>query len=152
MLNDSLYSSDKMDWGTPIFLFKKLNNYFNFTLDPCCSNENKKCEKYYTIEQDGLNQNWSNEIVFMNPPYGREMKNWIKKAYLESLKGATVVCLVPSRTDTKWFHDYVYGKSDIVFLNKRLQFEGSDNKAPFPSMLIIYNSNVEIDIDVLKSV
>ncbi len=152
MLNDSLYSSEKMDWGTPQKLFDKLNNYFGFTLDPCSSDENKKCEKHYTIIDDGLSKDWSNDVVFMNPPYGRIMKEWIKKAYEESLKGATVVCLVPSRTDVKWFHNYVYGKADIVFLNKRLEFEGSDNKAPFPSMLVIYNSNKKIDINVLKVV
>lgn len=152
MLNNSLYSSDKMDWGTPQKLFNKLNLYFNFTLDPCCSEVNKKCDKYFTIEDNGLIQDWSKDVVWMNPPYGREMKDWIKKAYDESLKGATVVCLVPSRTDTRWFHDYVYEKSDIVFLNKRLDFAGSTNKAPFPSMLVIYNSNKEINIDILKQV
>jgi phage N-6-adenine-methyltransferase len=152
LLNESLYSSEKMDWGTPQKLFDRLNHYFGFTLDPCSSEENKKCNKNYTIENDGLLKDWSKDIVFMNPPYGRIMKDWIKKAYEESLKGATVVCLVPSRTDVKWFHDYAYGKADIVFLNKRLEFEGSNNKAPFPSMLIIYNSNREIDIDYLKKV
>lgn len=141
-----------MDWGTPQYLFDKLNDYFGFTLDPCSSDENKKCNKHYTLEDDGLTKDWSNDVVFMNPPYGRIMKDWIKKAYEESLKGATVVCLVPSRTDVKWFHEYVYGKSDIVFLNKRLEFEGSSNKAPFPSMLIIYNSNKEVDVDFLKQV
>lgn len=152
MLNDSLYSSEKMDWGTPKKLFDKLNNYFGFTLDPCSSDENKKCEKHYTVHDDGLTKDWSKDIVFMNPPYGRIMSDWIKKAYEESLKGSTIVCLVPSRTDVKWFHNYVYGKSDIVFLDKRLEFEGSNNKAPFPSMLVIYNSNKYIDVDYLKKV
>lgn len=152
MLNDSIYSSDKMDWGTPNKLFERLNNYFNFTLDPCSSHENKKCEKNFTIEDDGLQQDWSQDVVFMNPPYGNMLKDWVQKAYEESLKGATVVCLVPSRTDVRWFHDWCYGKGELVFLNRRLAFEGSNNKAPFPSMLVIYNSNKPIDVEILKIV
>lgn len=152
MLNESAYMSEKMDWGTPIKLFDRLNQYFKFTLDPCCSEENKKCDKYYTVKENGLIQDWGKNIVWMNPPYGKELKFWMEKAYNESLKGATVVCLVPSRTDTQWFHNWAYGKGDLVFLNRRLDFEGSTNKAPFPSMLVIYNSNKKVDIEYLKQV
>ena len=134
------YSSKSNEWATPKDLFEKLNKEFNFTLDPCATKENAKCDKYYTIEDDGLIQDWSNDIVFMNPPYGREIKYWVQKAYEESLKGAKVVCLIPSRTDTTYWHDYIFGKaSDIRFLKGRLKFGESKNSAPFPSAIIVFN-------------
>lgn len=133
------YSSKTNEWATPQYLFDELDREFNFTLDPCCTDENAKCEKYFTIEDDGLMQDWSNEIVFVNPPYGREIKHWVRKAYEESLKGATVVCLIPSRTDTTYWHDYIFGKaSDIRFLKGRLKFGDSKNSAPFPSAIVVY--------------
>lgn len=136
---DVHYSSKTNDWSTPQAFFDELNKEFNFTLDPCATNENAKCNKYFTVEDDGLKQDWSNDVVFMNPPYGREIKYWVKKAYEESLKGATVVCLIPSRTDTAYWHDYIFGKADdIRFLRGRLKFGDSKNPAPFPSAIIIY--------------
>ena len=133
------YSSKSNEWATPQNLFDELNDEFNFTLDPCATDENAKCSKYFTIEDDGLNKDWSNDVVFMNPPYGREIKKWIKKAYEESLNGATVVCLIPARTDTTYWHDFIFGKAnDIRFLKGRLKFGNSKNSAPFPSAIVVY--------------
>ena len=136
---DVHYSSKTNEWSTPQDFFDELDKEFNFTLDPCATSENAKCTKYFTVEDDGLKQDWSNDIVFMNPPYGRDIKYWIKKAYEESLNGATVVCLIPSRTDTAYWHNYIFGKADdIRFIKGRLKFGGSKNPAPFPSAIIIY--------------
>ena len=136
---DVHYSSKTNEWSTPQDFFDELDKEFNFTLDPCSTSENAKCAKYFTVEDDGLKQDWSNDVMFMNPPYGREIKHWIKKAYEEHIKGATVVCLIPSRTDTTYWHDYIFGKaSDIRFLRGRLKFGDSKNSAPFPSAVIIY--------------
>lgn len=133
------YSSKSNEWATPQNLFDELDDEFNFTLDPCATDENAKCSKYFTIEDDGLSKDWSNEVVFMNPPYGREIKKWIKKAYEESLNGATVVCLIPARTDTTYWHDFIFGKAnDIRFLRGRLKFGNSKNSAPFPSAIVVY--------------
>ncbi|PTK77163.1 adenine methyltransferase [Staphylococcus haemolyticus] len=133
------YSSKTNEWATPQNLFDELDDEFNFTLDPCATDENTKCSNYFTIEDDGLSKDWSNEVVFMNPPYGREIKKWIKKAYEESLNGATVVCLIPARTDTTYWHDYIFGKADdIRFLKGRLKFGDSKNSAPFPSAIVVY--------------
>ena len=136
---DVHYSSKTNEWSTPQAFFDELNKEFNFTLDPCATSENAKCTKYFTVEDDGLKQDWSKDTVFMNPPYGREIKRWIKKAYEESQKGATIVCLIPSRTDTAYWHNYIFGKADdIRFIKGRLKFGGSKNPAPFPSAIIIY--------------
>ena len=136
---DVHYSSKTNEWSTPQAFFDELNKEFNFTLDPCATSENSKCNKYFTVEDDGLKQDWSKDTVFMNPPYGREIKYWVQKAYEESLKGATVVCLIPARTDTAYWHDYIFGKADdIRFLRGRLKFGDSKNPAPFPSAIIIY--------------
>lgn len=133
------YSSKSNEWATPQNLFDELNEEFNFTLDPCATDENAKCSKYFTIEGDGLSKDWSNNVVFMNPPYGREIKKWIKKAYEESLNGATVVCLIPARTDTTYWHDFIFDKAnDIRFLRGRLKFGNSKNSAPFPSAIVVY--------------
>lgn len=133
------YSSKSNEWATPLYLFDELDRDFNFTLDPCATDENAKCDKYFTIEDDGLIQDWSNEIVFMNPPYGRGIKHWIKKAYESHLQGATVVCLIPARTDTTYWHDYIFNKAtDIRFLRGRVKFGDSKNSAPFPSAIVVY--------------
>ncbi|MDO0986996.1 phage N-6-adenine-methyltransferase [Staphylococcus haemolyticus] len=133
------YSSKSNEWATPQNLFDELNNEFNFTLDPCATDENAKCSKYFTIEDDGLSKDWSNDVVFMNPPYGREIKKWVKKAYEENLKGATIVCLIPARTDTTYWHDFIFDKADdIRFLRGRLKFGNSKNSAPFPSAIVVY--------------
>lgn len=133
------FSSKSNEWTTPQYLFDELNDEFNFTLDPCATDENAKCSKYFTIEDDGLSKDWSNDVVFMNPPYGREIKKWIKKAYEESLNGAIVVCLIPARTDTTYWHDFIFDKADdIRFLKGRLKFGNGKNSAPFPSSIVVY--------------
>jgi len=138
MDTEVMFSSKTNEWETPQWLFDKLDKQYNFVLDPCATNENHKCKCWYGEWENGLIQNWTKYgTVFMNPPYGREIGKWIKKAYEESLKGATVVCLLPARTDTKWFHDYIYGKAKIEFIKGRLKFGRSENSAPFPSMIVI---------------
>ena len=136
------YSSKSNEWATPMILFNELNKEFDFTLDPCSTHENAKCKKHFTIKENGLKRSWSKETVFMNPPYGREIKKWIEKAYKESLKGTTVVCLIPARTDTTYWHDFIFGKADdIRFLRGRLKFGNSKNSAPFPSAIVIYRGS-----------
>lgn len=142
MNTDLMFSSKTDDWDTPQNFFDSLNLEFNFNLDPCASAENHKCDRFFTEADDGLKQDWGGNTVFCNPPYGRNMTGkWIQKAYEESQKPNTVcVCLVPSRTDTRWFHDYVLGKSEIRFVKGRLKFGAGVNSAPFPSMVVIYRS------------
>ena len=127
-------------WATPQDFFDKYNNIYKFETDVCATPENAKCAKYYTKEQNGLEQNWAGKC-WMNPPYGREIKEWMKKAYESSLNGATVVCLVPARTDTAWWHDYSV-KGNIEFIRGRLKFGGSKNSAPFPSAIVIFNGKL----------
>lgn len=140
-MNTNLMFSSKTDlWSTPQDFFDKLNKEFNFNLDPCSTHENAKCEKHFTIVEDGLKQNWGGHTVFCNPPYGRELRKWVEKAYKESKKENTkVVMLIPARTDTSYFHDYIYGKAkEIRFIRGRLKFGECKNAAPFPSMVIIF--------------
>lgn len=139
MNTDVMFSSKRMDWGTPQKFFDELDGEFHFTLDPCASDENAKCKHYYTKEDDGLVQDWSGETVFCNPPYGRELPKWIEKCYHEGQKeNTTVVMLIPARTDTRAFHDYIYHKAEIRFVKGRLKFGDGKNSAPFPSMVVVY--------------
>ena len=138
MINKALFSSDKEEWETPQDLFDTLNAEFNFTVDVCALPCNAKCKKYYTPEKNGLLQNWDNEIAWCNPPYGKTVSEWVKKA---SQSKNTVVMLLPARTDTKWFHEYIYNKSEIRFLKGRLKFGGAQNSAPFPSMIVIFRGD-----------
>lgn len=133
-----MFRSTTDQWATPQTFFDKINKEFNFTLDPCADSTNHKCPLYYTKEQNGLLQNWGGHTVFCNPPYGRAIKDWIVKAYEEAQKPNTiVVLLIPARTDTTYFHDYIYQKHEIRFIRGRLKFGDSKNAAPFPSMLVI---------------
>jgi phage N-6-adenine-methyltransferase len=137
-----MFSSEKMDWTTPKELFKKLDDEFNFTLDPASTHKNALCKKHYTFEDDGLKQDWGGETVYCNPPYGREVKHWVKKCFEESLKdNTTVVLLIFARTDTKYFHDYIYGKAELRFIKGRLKFGNCKNAAPFPSMIVVFKNN-----------
>lgn len=137
-----LLSSNSNEWETPQDFFDRLDKEFNFTLDPCATHDNYKCAKYYTIKEDGLIQDWSQDTVFMNPPYGRGIKHWIRKAYEESLKGATVVCLIPARTDTLYWHDYIFNKaSEVRFIKGRIRFGDSNENAPFPSAVVIFQED-----------
>lgn len=138
-MNDCMYSSKKTDWSTPQDLFDRLDTEFHFTLDPCADETNHKCDLFFTKEDDGLKQSWKGHTVFCNPPYGRTLKKWVKKAYTESRdKDTMVVMLIPSRTDTEYFHDYIYGKAEIRFIRGRIKFLGGVHTAPFPSMIVIY--------------
>ena len=136
-MNNELMFSSKTDlWATPQDFFDKYNAKYGFQLDVCATKENAKCSRYFTIDDDGLSQEW-NGICWMNPPYGRNIKHWVKKAYESSLNGATVVCLLPARTDTAWWHDYCI-KGQIEFIRGRLKFGGSKNSAPFPSAVVTF--------------
>lgn len=137
-MNKALFSTGKNDWATPIDFFEKLNKEFNFTLDPCADEFNHKCDKYYTIEENGLSKSWKDEIVFVNPPYSaKEQNEWVKKCYEES-RHATVVMLIPARTDTERFHKYILPNAEIRFIKGRLKFGNSKDSAPFPSMVVIF--------------
>lgn len=132
-----LFSKRSDEWATPQDFFDKLNTRWVFTLDPCATKENAKCPKFYTMADDGLTKSWAGETVFMNPPYSK-ISLWIEKAYREGLRAGTyVVCLLPSRTDTKWFHEYAL-KGRIEFIRGRLRFGGSKNAAPFPSIIVAF--------------
>ena len=137
-----MFSSATDNWSTPQDFFDKLNDEFHFTLDVCADENNHKCEHYYTKEIDGLSRPWIG-TVWCNPPYGRKIGEWVRRAYISSQIGsATVVMLLPARTDTRWFHDYIYNKSntEIRFIKGRLKFGGCKNSAPFPSMVVIFRS------------
>ena len=135
-----MFSSKTDEWETPQDFFDELDREFNFTLDPCATPQNAKCKKYYTKTEDGLKQDWQGETVFCNPPYGKVIKNWVKKCYEESRKpNTTVVMLIPARTDTTYFHEYIYKKAkEIRFVRGRLKFGNSKNGAPFPSMVVVF--------------
>ena len=136
MLNSWLFTSKTDMRATPQDFFDRLNDEFKFNLDPCATPENAKCEKYFTKEEDGLSKSRDNQNVFCNPPYWKEIKNRVQKAYFT--RGGVVVMLLPARTDTKWFHDYIWKKSEIRFVKWRLKFGWSKNSAPFPSMVVIF--------------
>lgn len=135
------FSSKTVDWETPEHIFEALDSLYGpLILDVCATHENTKCAFFYSKKKDGLTQKWEGRC-WMNPPYGREINKWIAKAAAEARMGnATTVCLLPSRTDTRWFHDHIYRKPgvEIVFLKGRIKFGGSTNSAPFPSMVVIF--------------
>ena len=137
-MNSAVFYSSKTDmWATPQDFFDALDAEFHFTLDACAVKENAKCEAYYTPEQDGLDQPWTGR-VWCNPPYGRNVGQWVKKAHDTASGGGFVVMLLPARTDTRWFHDYIYGKPEVRFIKGRLKFGSCQNAAPFPSMVVIF--------------
>ena len=143
-MNRTLLSTGKNDWETPQDFFDELNKEFHFTLDPCASENNHKCEKYFTEKENGLLQDWSGERVYCNPPYSaKEQDAWVKKCYEES-KHATVVMLVPARTDTERFHKYILPHAEIRFLKGRLTFVGAKDPAPFPNMVVIFRPEVVV--------
>lgn len=140
MINEGMFTSNTDLWATPQSFFDKYNNLYNFNLDVCALPNNAKCEKYFTPEINGLSQEWIG-VCWMNPPYGREIGKWVKKAYESSLQGAIVVCLLPARTDTRWFHDYCI-KGKIEFIKGRLKFGDSKNSAPFPNMIVVFEGGI----------
>lgn len=145
MVNKVLFSSDSDEWSTPDSLYNQLDTEFDFTLDPCATPENAKCKKFFTKEDNGLEKPWKWETVFVNPPYSQIAK-WVEKCYYESREGATVVLLIPSRTDTRYFHDYIWDLErnrprdgvETRFLKGRLKFGGAKNSAPFPSVVVVF--------------
>jgi phage N-6-adenine-methyltransferase len=136
LINEGMFTSTTDEWETPQDFFEKLDREFGFTLDACALPKNAKCERFYTPEEDALKQDWPG-VVWMNPPYGREIGKWVKKAYEEAQKGSTVVCLLPARTDTSWWHEYCM-KGEIRFVRGRLKFGGSESNAPFPNAVVIF--------------
>lgn len=138
-----MFSSDSMEWRTPPEVFNKLNDEFHFTLDVASTDENALCEKHYTEKENGLEQSWQGETVWCNPPYGRQISKWVKKAYTEWTEGdSTIVLLIPSRTDTNYFHSYLYEKAELRFLKGRLHFLDEcgveSDRAPFPSLVAVF--------------
>jgi len=144
----AMLSSRDMTWETPQDFFDELNKELNFNLDPCAFHETAKCKYYYTKDEDGLTKDWGGSRVFCNPPYGTEIKKWVKKCYEESQKPDTgVVALIPARTDTQYFHNFIYKKPnvEIRFIKGRLKFGGKQKgsgPAPFPSMVVVFNGNM----------
>lgn len=130
------FSSATDLWATPQVFFDKYNSKFNFATDVCANAENAKCATFFDKEMDGLAQEWKG-ACWMNPPYGRGIGTWVKKAYESAQQGATVVCLLPARTDTAWWHDYC-AKGEVEFIRGRLKFGGHKNSAPFPSAVVVF--------------
>jgi len=146
MKNKILYSSKSEEWETPQDLFDRLDNVYHFKLDACATKTNRKCQVFFSKADNGLLQDWTPfERVWLNPPYGRPIGAWMRKAYEESQKGCLVACLVPARTDTRWWHEHVLDKGCVTFVRGRLKFKRTDSKtgaplypAPFPSAIVIY--------------
>lgn len=141
-------SLESIVWGTPIDLFAPINKEFGFTLDVCAISENAKCERFFTPQDNGLAQSWENEVCWCNPPYGKDVVKWIKKALQESKRGATTVLLIPCKTNTNWWHDFVIPFAEIRFLRGRVAFvypngEQSKQALPWPLAFVIYRPNVD---------
>lgn len=135
-MKDILFSSKSDEWETPQAFFDEINHEFNFDLDVCATDENHKCENYFT--QNGLENDWGGHRVWCNPPYS-QIDKWVAKAFYETRKDNTlVVMLIPSRTDTRYFHNYIYQRTEVRFVKGRLRFGGAKENAPFPSMLVIF--------------
>lgn len=142
-VNEGLFTSNTDEWGTPRDFFDLLDAEFGFTLDVCATAENAKVERHFTKADDGLSQPWSG-TCWMNPPYGRGIAAWVEKAYLSSQNGATVVCLIPARTDTAYWHDYVMKADEVRFVRGRLHFDGGHeakaHNAPFPCAVVVFRA------------
>ena len=155
-LNSGLFSSSSDEWETPQYVYDILNKEFKFQIDVCATHENTKCREYFTKEIDGLLQEWSPYRCWMNPPYGKNIKQWMKKAFYESKKGALIVSLIPSRTDTKWWHEYAMKSAEIRFIEGRLSFGNEKQSAPFPSCIVIFypefDNPYKLNVPVIRSV
>lgn len=137
---EGMRSSATDNWATPIHVFQELDKEFHFTLDVCAGPDNHKCDRYFDEQMDGLKQDWTNDICWMNPPYGRVIGKWIKKASDTAKQGGVVVALIPARTDTKWWREYVMTASELRFISGRLKFGSSDSGAPFPSVIAVFGT------------
>lgn len=142
MISEVMYSSKDTVWETPQWLFDRLNSVFHFGTDVCATPENAKCHHFFTEAEDGLKQDWTGNC-WMNPPYGREIGRWVRKAYESAQAGATVVCLLPARTDTSWWHGYCEA-GQYAFIRGRLKFSNSMNSAPFPSAVVVFSPKTDL--------
>lgn len=140
------FSSETDVWATPQDLFDSLNALFGFELDVCALPENAKCERFYSPRDNGLTQDWRG-VCWMNPPYGRKIADWVARAYWAGKAGATVVALLPARTDTGWWHDYCAG-AEVTFLRGRLKFGDAIYNAPFPSAIVVFRPQVQDALSV----
>ncbi|MDN7044819.1 DNA N-6-adenine-methyltransferase [Lactiplantibacillus plantarum] len=151
MINKALFTSNKEDWETPQDFYDRLNAKYHFEWDLAASDDNAKCSCYFTRDDNSLEQDWEglSGNLFLNPPYGRELKLWVKKAATTGLKDKqNLVMLIPSRTDTSYWHDYIFNHAEIKFLRGRLKFEVdgiSGDSAPFPSAIVIYTGDGDDD-------
>ena len=144
LINEGMFTSRTDEWATPQDLFDLLNAVFRFTLDVCATEENTKCYHYFDKHKNGLNQEWTG-TCWMNPPYGRAIAQWVEKAYFSAKhNGATVVCLLPARTDTRWWHDFCT-KGEIHFIKGRLKFGNAKHNAPFPSAIVIFRPQLDLN-------
>lgn len=142
MNTEIMFSHKSNMWETPQAFFDELNAEFHFELDVCATAENAKCPVYYTPEVDGLSQPWRGRC-WCNPPYGRDVGRWVSKAAESADNGALVVMLLPARTDTRWFHDYILGKAEVRFVRGRLKFGSGGGNAPFPSIVAVFRPHCE---------
>jgi phage N-6-adenine-methyltransferase len=155
-LSNGLFTSRTEEWETPLYVFKAIDMEFRFQVDVCASLENTKCKIFFDKNVDGLKQEWSPFRCWMNPPYGKNISKWMKKAFHESEHGALVVCLIPCRTDTRWWHDWVMKAGEIRFIAGRISFGNGKQSAPFPSCIVVYYPELEnpykLSVPVIKSV
>ena len=142
-MNGVHFSSEKTDWETPQRFFDAINAEFGFTLDSCATDGNAKVNQWITPEMDSLKYPWVG-VVWMNPPYGYGIGKWIRKAYEESRRGAVVVGLIPAKTETSWWHEYVMKAEEIRLIRGRLRFSGSQISAPFPSAVVVWRPGVHV--------
>jgi phage N-6-adenine-methyltransferase len=135
------FSSKSPEWETPQPFFDTYDAEFGFEIDVCATPGNAKCPTFFSPGDDGLSQPWAPLVCWCNPPYGRAIRHWVEKAHTESQKGATVVCLIPARTDTSYWHDFIFPWAEVRFIRGRLKFGSSKNSAPFPSAVAIFRPN-----------
>lgn len=141
IMDKVLFSHKSCEWETPKDLFEGLNKQYDFNLDVCATKENAKCACFFDKKDDGLIKEWKRKRIWCNPPYGNEISKWVKKAYDSRFDNEIIVMLLPARTDTRWFHEYIYNKAEVVFLKGRLKFGNSKNSAPFPSMIVVFRND-----------
>lgn len=139
MVAPAFFTSLIQEYGTPQWLFDALDAEFHFDLDVCATAENTKCVRFFTKEANGLGQRWLG-VCWMNPPYGKDIRKWIEKARDESRCGATVVCLLPARTNTRWWFEVVADAAEVRFIHPKLKFDGAEHVAPFPSAIVIFDA------------
>jgi phage N-6-adenine-methyltransferase len=135
-----MFSSKSAEWSTPQKLFDSIDSVCGFELDVCATHDNAKCKRYYTVKDDALSKFPWKGVCWLNPPYGRGIEKWMDLAHWSAMHGSVIVCLVPARTDTAWWHNYAV-KGDIIFLRGRIKFSGHKNCAPFPSAIVIFGGN-----------